>query len=196
MTETKKGEQTRDKILKNTRKLLISQGFHNTSISNIIEETGVKKGNLYYHFSSKEELGIAVLLDAEDEFFQFLSQAFTGTSPLECINNFLDTILNEQRQKIFVGGCFFGNTALEMSDINPKFAKIIHYFFIRWAQILEGYLQEAIKSGELKTPFTPQQLAGLIIAAIEGGIMMARASKDEKDLVDCVESLKILAGCS
>ncbi len=192
MQNTKKGEQTRDRILKCTRQILITRGFYNTSIQDIIRATGVKKGNLYYHFASKEELGIAVLQDAKDEFFQLLEAAFSGSTPLERVNNFLEAILNEQRKRNFVGGCLFGNTALEMSDTNSEFARIINKIFIRWSNILEGHLREAVERGELITDFAPHQLAKLIIAAIEGGIMMSRVSKDEKDLVDCMESLKRL----
>ncbi len=192
MQNTKKGEQTRDRILKCTRQILITRGFYNTSIQDIIRATGVKKGNLYYHFASKEELGIAVLQDAKDEFFQLLEAAFSGSTPLERVNNFLEAILNEQRKRNFVGGCLFGNTALEMSDTNSEFARIINKIFIRWSNILEEHLREAVERGELITDFAPHQLAKLIIAAIEGGIMMSRVSKDEKDLVDCMESLKRL----
>ncbi len=192
MKSTKKGGQTRDKILKCTRKLLITRGFYNTSINDIIKATGVKKGNLYYHFASKEDLGIAVLQDAKDEFFQLLDAAFSGSTPLEQVNNFLEAILNEQRKKNFVGGCLFGNTALEMSDNNSGFARIINKLFIRWSNIIEGHLREAVKRGELISDFAPHQLSKLIIAAIEGGIMMSRVSKNEKDLMDCIESLKRL----
>ena len=192
MENTKKGGQTRDKILKRTRKILITRGFYNTSINDIIKATGVKKGNLYYHFASKEDLGIAVLQDAKDEFFELLEVAFSGSTPLERVNNFLEAILNEQRRRHFIGGCLFGNTALEMSDNNSEFAIIINKLFIRWSNIIEGHLREAVERGELTTDFTPHQLSKLIIAAIEGGIMMSRVSKDEQDLVDCIESLKRL----
>ena len=196
MTETRKGEKTRERILKQTRQVLITRGFYNTSISDIIAATGVKKGNLYYHFGSKEELGMAVLQDAKEEFFGILDKALAGSSPLQRITSFLDAMLNEQRKNNFVGGCLFGNTALEMSDTNPEFAEVIHELFRRWSAILEGHLDEAVSRGELDTPLTSRQLAGLIISAIEGGIMMARAGKDEKDLLNCIESLKKLLSCN
>ncbi len=192
MTGTIKGGQTRDRILKRTREILITRGFYNTSINDIVAVAGVKKGNLYYHFSSKEDLGIAVLQDAKEDFFKFLEVAFSGDNPLDCLRNFLDAILNEQRKKNFVGGCLFGNTALEMSDNNPEFAEIINGIFGRWAGIIEGYLNEAMARGDLLTAFNPDQLSELMIAAIEGGIMMARVSKDGRELTGCIESLKKL----
>src|SRR3989338_4097322 len=107
MSTTSKGEKTRDHILKETRKILVAQGFHNTSISAVIEATGVKKGNLYYHFTSKEELGLAVLEDAKDEFFSFLAKSLVGHDPVEKIINSCKAIFAEQEKNNFVGGCLF-----------------------------------------------------------------------------------------
>src|SRR3990167_2331685 len=98
MSTTSKGGKTRDHILKATRKILVVQGFHNTSISAVIEATGVKKGNLYYHFASKEELCLAVLEDAKDEFFSFLARAIVGRDPIEKIINSCKAICAEQRR--------------------------------------------------------------------------------------------------
>ena len=193
MTELRKGEQTKQGILKKTRRLLMTKGFHNTSISDIIAACGVKKGNLYYHFASKEELGLAVLQDAAAEFFLLLENSLAGANPLEKVGNSLEAILQAQRKANFVGGCLFGNTALEMSDSNPRFARIIRTVFDRWVDLLAGVLaQSRKKSGPLAQD--PRQLAKLIVAVAEGGIMMTRVSKDGRDLRDCILSLRRLLG--
>ncbi|MBN4068998.1 TetR/AcrR family transcriptional regulator, partial [Desulfotalea psychrophila] len=60
MALSEKSKKTQDHVLKTTRAILMANGFHNTTINDIIKATGVKKGNLYYHFSSKEEICLAV----------------------------------------------------------------------------------------------------------------------------------------
>ena len=109
MAELKKGEKTCDHILKTTRAILMAHGFHNTSINDIIGATGVKKGNLYYHFASKEEIGLAVLEDARDEFFTFLTNSFKGDSPCARVVSSCQAVFDEQKKHIFAGGCLFGN---------------------------------------------------------------------------------------
>lgn len=191
MSELRKGEQTRQAILKRTRKLLMARGFHNTSVNQIIAACGVQKGNLYYHFASKEELGLAVLEDAAAEFFQLLEDSLAGADSLDSVGNSLEMILQAQRKANFVGGCLFGNTALEMSDSNPQFNKVIRGVFDRWVDLLADVLAQAQKqSGPLA--HEPPQLAKLIVAVIEGGIMMARVSKDGRDLQDCILVLRRL----
>ena len=53
-------------------------------------------------------------------------------------------------------------------------------------------LIEARQCGELKAEISPALLAKHIVASIEGGIMMVRLTKDEKDLRDCLDSLRFL----
>lgn len=190
MPATSKGEKTRDHILKATRKILVTHGFHNTSINAVIEATGVKKGNLYYHFTSKDDLGLAVLLDAKDEFFSFLSKALNGRDPLEKIINSCKAIFAEQKKNNFVGGCLFGNTALEMTDSKPEFGLVIQDVFDQWTKTLEVLLVEARGSGILNSRSPEKLLAKSVVAMVEGAIMMSRVSKSEKDLRDFLKAIK------
>ncbi len=195
MPTTSKGEKTRDHILKATRKILVAQGFHNTSISAVIEATGVKKGNLYYHFSSKEDLGLAVLEDAKEEFFSFLDKTLVGHDPIEKIINSCKAILAEQEKNNFVGGCLFGNTALEMTDRNPEFASVIQEVFVKWTETLETLLVAAQEAGHSNSKIIPPTLlAKTVVATVEGAIMMSRVSKRVSDLRDFLAAIKALLG--
>lgn len=189
-----KGEATRARVIETARWLVNKKGFTNTSINEIIRATGVKKGNLYFHFSSKEELGQAILEDAAKEFFQFLSNSLQGDRPLERLSSFFDAVLEKHRRTNFVGGCIFGNTALEMSDSNPRFSSLIKGVFRRWIDVIDNLLIEARQCGELDAGIPPILLAKQIVASIEGGIMMARLTKNEEDLKDCLDSLRALLG--
>lgn len=194
MSTISKGEKTRDHILKATRKILVAQGFHNTSISAVIEATGVKKGNLYYHFASKEDLGLAVLEDAKEEFFSFLAKGLSGRDPVEKIINSCKAICAEQKKNNFVGGCLFGNTALEMADNNPKFSGVIQEVFSRWTGLLAEHLDKAREAGLLPPSTQPQLLAKTLVATLEGAIMMSRVSKNKNDLNDFLTAIKGLLG--
>jgi len=189
-----KGEITRDHIIKTTRQILVAQGFHHTSITDIINATGVKKGNLYYYFAGKEDLSYSVLQDAKEEFFSFLEQSFQGHDPLDKIIHSCEAIFQEQQKQHFVGGCLFGNVALEMSDCNERFAAVIHEVFTIWTGKFASFLEEAGENTSPMSRVPPAQLAKTLVAVIEGGIMMSRVSKNKADLEDCLGTLKIMLG--
>ncbi|WP_457576025.1 TetR/AcrR family transcriptional regulator [Desulfomarina sp.] len=187
-----KGKETRKRILKESRKLFTIRGFQNTSISEITAVTGVKKGNLYYHFSSKEELGIAVLLDAAEEFSAILDRSLTGAGPVEKIITSCQVIMTLMQQTQFVGGCLFGNTALEMSGINPRFGEILQDVFGHWTEKLRTELQKAEESGQLSGKLNVEALATSIVAILEGGIMLSRVYENRQALEKCILTIKIL----
>ena len=189
-----KGEVTRARVIEKARTLINRKGFSNTSTNDVVEATGVKKGNLYFHFPSKENLGLAILEKAQEDFFLFLEDSLRGESPLEKIFNFFDAALEMHRREKFVGGCIFGNTALEMGDANSRFSERVHEVFSKWTALLTDLLVEATEVGELKTEISPEILAKHIVATIEGGIMLSKVSKKEGDLRDCLQSLRILLG--
>src|SRR5574342_1415817 len=63
LTETKsaKGAATRDQILDAAARLIHLRGYHCTSLDDVLRESGVGKGNFYYYFKSKEDLGYAII---------------------------------------------------------------------------------------------------------------------------------------
>lgn len=99
-----KGEKTRARVLEAARQLINQKGFRSTSVNDIIKVTGVKKGNLYFHFASKEELGLAILRQAHEDFMAFLGNSLKGDRPLERVSSLLDAVFEKQRNTKFVGG--------------------------------------------------------------------------------------------
>ena len=51
-----KGEDTRREIVEKAAPLFNQKGFEGTSLSDLMRVTGLQKGGIYRHFSSKEEL--------------------------------------------------------------------------------------------------------------------------------------------
>jgi TetR/AcrR family transcriptional regulator, transcriptional repressor for nem operon len=187
-----KGTKTRTHVLDSAVALINRKGFRNTSIQDIIEETGVKKGNLYFHFPSKDELGLSIIGGARERYFEYLSKSVKSDNPLGKISDVLSAVLRYHRRSGFVGGCIFGNTALEMSDTNEEYAAVIRDIFGQWERILAGFLREAARDGSLPAGIKPEPMARHIVAAMEGSIMMARLHKREEPIVECIGYLKSL----
>lgn len=61
---TARGRERRQQLLDYAAELFATQGYHSTSITDIIEGIGVGKGVFYWYFSSKEELFLEILREA------------------------------------------------------------------------------------------------------------------------------------
>ncbi len=186
----RKGQETRRHILKESRRLFTLRGFQNTSIQQIIAATSVKKGNLYYHFRSKEELGLAVLRDARDEFFVILDGSMRGQGGVQRILNSCKGIMFLMQENDFVGGCLFGNTALEMSDSSSRFGEIIREVFTTWCNRIEQELCRAVELEQYHNLLALDVLATAVVATLEGGIMLSRVYRDKRRMESCIQAIQ------
>lgn len=181
---------TKQRILDKATKLVHERGFRATSLSELLTAVGIKKGTLYYHFPGKDDLGLAVLERAKARFLATLDEVLTAPTPAEGIQQFFEFVLEQHRSRRFVGGCLFGNTALEMSDANDRFANSVSHVFREWTSRLAAVIRAGQEAGQFRRDIPAENLAQVVVSTVEGGIMMSRLQKDEGPLKACLDGLK------
>jgi TetR/AcrR family transcriptional regulator, transcriptional repressor for nem operon len=186
-----KGEATRERILTIARELFNTKGFYATTINDLVEATGLQKGSLYFHFSGKDAIVRVVLNEVIEEFLATLDRLFDGAVAGVCLDTFLTFILNMHITTGFVGGCIFGNAALEMSDTNQEFEGTMGTFFENWTGKVRAVVAKAQAQEKIRTDLDSLALAQIIIATLEGGVMMSRVLKDERPLRSCLDTLRL-----
>jgi len=186
-----KGEITREKILESAQRLFFLNGYYRTSIDDILRDSGTKKGNFYFHFRSKESLGYTVL-DIYSAHFQenFQALADSKRSSLQKILLFFEKTEMNLAHNGCLGGCPFGNFALEMSDIHQGFRKRIDQIFDVWAHQIEAILKEGKKKGEIKKDIDTKALSQFLVAFSEGAMLLAKTKKNTKVYRSCTKSLR------
>ena len=168
---------SRQKVINSAQELFHLNGFQNTSIDDILKSTGVTKSNLYYHFKSKEELGLLILekriTEYEERFFSDTLQDKSIT-PVQRLNKYYKKVTSYHNNLNCKSGCPFGNLALEMSDSNEKFRSRLSEFFNHWQKTIEMCIKEGIKLKEFRDDISPKIISELILSHLEGAIMMAK----------------------
>ncbi len=188
----KKQKQTRAKIIQSATFLINIKGFRATSVNEIIDKVGVTKGCFYHHFVDKEQLGLAVIEYAMDGFFSFLRENLSGKTAIKSLNNFFNAALKMHTECDFVGGCIFGNIALEMADEKSRIADAVKQAFTLWSKKLKLVVSEAQHNCELRRDLTASEITEMIIAILEGGIMLSRLNKKNPPLPTLINTLKKL----
>jgi AcrR family transcriptional regulator len=72
---TQRGKDRREQLIEFARKRFAEQGYHPTSVSEIVSGLGVGKGVFYWYFDSKEELFLEILRDAQTDLRRRQQQA-------------------------------------------------------------------------------------------------------------------------
>ena len=70
MRVVKEAEERKNEILDVAERLFGTKGFDNTSTSDILDEIGIARGTLYYHFKSKEEILDAMISRITDRLIE------------------------------------------------------------------------------------------------------------------------------
>jgi len=108
--------------------------------------------------------------------------------PIERLALFIDTLVALQRERDGGTGSPFGNLAGELADSHEELRRRLDHVFARWTGQLVTLLGEA--SGSLKDGVDAVRLARFIIAALEGGMLMTRVTRDAGVMEGIGEDLK------
>lgn len=184
---------TREAIVAAAMKLMHVHGYTGTSLDDVLRASGVGKGNFYYYFRSKEELGYAILDRLVAAFVErTLTPCFPDPSepPLSQLRCFLDRLVQIQRDLECRGGCAIGNLASELSDVNEGFRKRLASVFTAWHARLAEALAEAQRRGHVEAACDPDASARFLVASIEGAILLTKVTKDIGVMEQCVGELK------
>ena len=192
-TRSTKGAATRDQILNAAARLIHIQGYQSTSLDDVLRESGVGKGNFYYYFKSKEDLGYAIIDRITQAFVErSLGPAFADADadPVTQIDAFLDRVLHAQRLRNCVGGCVMGNLASELSDVHEGFRQRLAGVFDLWRIGLAEAVTRGQARGRLRADMDASGVAQFLVAGLEGAILLSKVNKDITVMERCVEELK------
>ncbi|WP_407313085.1 TetR/AcrR family transcriptional regulator [Desulfosporosinus sp. SB140] len=186
----------RQEIIEAAAGLMESNGYENTKLSDILEASGAGKGQFYYYFSSKRDLGLAVI----DYFFAAFKRELLGGilgskgDPETRLNEMLEWIISFHQSRQAKCGCVFGNLALEMSEHDEEFRQKVNEVFKVWADRLGSVLEEMLEISGSANPIEAGQLAQTIVAMIEGGILLMKNNQDIEILRDMIKWIRYLVG--
>jgi AcrR family transcriptional regulator len=183
-------EATKETILRKSGVLFNTQGYKATSISQITDATGFTKGAIYRHFGSKDDL--------EKETLAFLSNILFGKLRVIIVNEknavdklrgifkFFESYISNPPLK---GGCPLLNAAIEVDDAHPALRKEAVKTLSMLKKSLMTILQNGIDHKQLKPDTDVSFLSTLIIAALEGGIMMSKLEGNNNDIRKMIKHL-------
>jgi TetR/AcrR family transcriptional regulator, transcriptional repressor for nem operon len=176
-----KGAQTRRRIIEAAAPIFNQRGYEGSSLNDLMEATGLKKGGIYRHFSSKEELA-AEAFDytwetARNIRLQHLDEKASSVEKLkQSISSFID------HRSPVAGGCPILNTAIDADDGNAVLLARATKALRSWLERLQTIVEQGQERAEIRRSVDPKTVAALIVAALEGALMMSRLQRNDDAL--------------
>ena len=170
---------SKTKILSVAHERFYRNGYLSTSVDDIIQEAGVSKSNFYYHYKSKEDLGIAVLDQRKIEFQASVEQTLgdSALSAKERLTRFLQFLVLAQDEHLGRCGCPFGNLVAEMAEHSERFRCQLSAMFDNLNAQIACLLDEGQRNGEFRSDVVPVDMAGLILQTTQGMMLMTKCHR-------------------
>ncbi|MGP7818645.1 TetR/AcrR family transcriptional regulator [Niallia sp. 01092] len=179
----------KQEIILSAQHIIHSKGYQATSISDILSAANIGKGQFYHYFSSKHDLGLAVIdqLIQERDLKLIEKILKTAEDPKAKLNKMLDWIFECHTEKENKPGCPIGNLAIEMSEHDESYRLKIQQYFDRWAEAIAENLEEI---NNLDPTFHAKKDAETMIAMIEGGILLMKNQLNTDVLKNILDSVR------
>jgi TetR/AcrR family transcriptional regulator, transcriptional repressor for nem operon len=178
-----KGEKTRQRIIEQAAPLFNQGGMAGCSMQDILHVTGLKKGGLYRHFSSKEELAAECLKYSLALVFQVRSgNANHIPGAIGKLRYLVDRFVSTPSP--LKGGCPLMNAAVDSDDGDPQLRRVSLEGLRAWKSRLLAILKEGIEQGEVVSGTDPARVANAVIATLEGSLLISRIERTPSAMED------------
>jgi AcrR family transcriptional regulator len=188
---TPKGERVRGRIIEQAAKLIYERGVAGTTLDDVKKAAGVSGSQMYHYFPDKDELVQAVI--------DYQAEAITGNqrradlATAEGRRAWRDMVVAQARSAQGKGGCPLGSLTGQLAETDEDARALLATGFEEWRAAIGDGLRRAHAAGRLAPGVDPDDLAVTLLAALQGGLLLAQAQRDSRPLETAVDTVLALA---
>jgi TetR/AcrR family transcriptional repressor of nem operon len=188
----KKAEATRLNILQKAFELIYAKGYQTTSIDHVIATTQVTKGAFYYHFKTKDEMGLAIINEILKPTManSFLEPLQKTQDPLAAIYDLMDNLLMKNEFLKVEYGCPAANFTQEMTPWNADFGKVLDELTTQWTKAMTAAIEEGQIKGLIRKEADAGQITLFVISGYWGIRNFGKLENDKKVYLSYLKELK------
>lgn len=175
---TARGAKTRARIVSAAADLMYIQGVGATTLDDVLAASGASKSQLYHHFDGKDALVRAVVDHVGRRTIERERDALGDVATFRGLRRWRDALVQNNALQHGAYGCALGSLASEVSDHDALARQALAQLFSEWQGLLAGVLQRLQDGGTLPADVSIDQLATGLVAALQGGYMLAQTERD------------------
>lgn len=182
---------TKENVLMEATILFNTKGYKTTSISDITGATGYTKGAIYRHFTNKDALEMEAFEKMMGTIFSIMSGKIKAkTNTKDKLFSLLEIFENYINNPYIKGGCPLLNVAVEMDDTKDPLKQKAQKSLAILKSSIATIIENGKKFKQVRPTVNEHLFATIIIATLEGGIMMSKLQNNNRDISDIVAHLK------
>ncbi|MFD2686679.1 TetR/AcrR family transcriptional regulator [Streptomyces phyllanthi] len=163
---------TPERLIESTRELLWERGYVGTSPKAIQQHAGAGQGSMYHHFRGKPDLALAAIRRTAEDMRTTAEAVLGGAgTPCERVEAYL------RRERDVLRGCPVGRLTMDPDVIDSDELRTPVDETLDWLrERLAGIVEEGQEQGQFAPSLDAEEVAATIVATVQGGYVLARAS--------------------
>ncbi|MBO0875193.1 MAG: TetR/AcrR family transcriptional regulator, partial [Pseudonocardia sp.] len=162
-------------------------GVGATTLDDVLAASGVSKSQLYHHFDGKDALVRAVVNHVGERIIERERDALGHVSTIRGLRRWRDALVQNNALRHGAYGCALGSLATEVSDHDALARQALSQLFTEWHGLLAGVLRRLQDGGALLPEASIDQLAIGLMAALQGGYMLAQTARDVTPMATSID---------
>ncbi|BBZ54648.1 MULTISPECIES: TetR/AcrR family transcriptional regulator [Mycobacteriaceae] len=176
---TARGEATRARMIASAAELMYVRGVNAVTLDDVRAATGTSKSQLYKHFpGGKPELVRAVVALRGEQVLEREGQRLARLKSMSGLRRWRDALIQGAALQDGAYGCALGNLVIEVADQDDQARTSLSQHFANWEGLLANGFRRMIEDGVLPSDADPDALATGLMAALQGGYLLAQAEHD------------------
>jgi TetR/AcrR family transcriptional repressor of nem operon len=179
---TEQGRITRERILQAAAQLIAVKGAAATSVDDVLAATRASKSQLYHYFGDKHGLIEAVVDYQSAAVLGFQARLLAGVRSWEDLERWADATVDAFERQGSRGGCPLGTLAAALADTDQPIREQLSEAFRTWGHAISGALIRLRDNGLLARNSDIEKLTTTMLAAIQGGLLLGKTTRDSAQL--------------
>jgi TetR/AcrR family transcriptional repressor of nem operon len=184
---TARGAKTRSRIVATAAELMRVRGIGGTTLDDVVSASNVSKSQLYRHFEDKPALVRAVIELVGERTITGERQRLEKVRTFAGLRRWRDAVVEHNALQDGRYGCSLGSLANEVSDQDPIARAKLDALFLAWQELFGDLLRRFQRDGVIPQDADVAQLATGLLAAVQGGYLLAQTSRDVTPMASAID---------
>jgi AcrR family transcriptional regulator len=186
---TRKGLATRARIVGEAAELVFQRGVSGTSLEDVRTAVNVSGSQLSHYFADKRDLTRQVIALRINDVMDVHTRPQLGhLDNLQALREWADACIADTPTVYLRGGCVYGSLAGELLEADEGVLDDLAAGYDRWLRLFRDGLTAMRRRGDLAEDADPRHLAVALVAAHQGGTMLAHATGTAEPLAALVNA--------
>jgi AcrR family transcriptional regulator len=175
---TLRGVATRARIVEAAAELMYVRGVNATTLDDVRVASGTSKSQLYGHFVDKDALVRAVAALRAQQVLERERGYLERFRSFPALERWRNALVERNALQHGAYGCVLGSLAGELSDQDDEVRGTLWTHLADWSALLAAGLRRMQDAGSLSTDADPDKLSVGLMAALQGGYLLAETAHD------------------